>query len=227
MVGDGTGGRHPFFCPAHRPTGAMLTPAAARRHGRRARRTRSPAQRRRASDLICERVARTPWFRNARIVVGYAATAEEADVFPLLDRALDAGKQVWLPVIADDGVLSMRRWHRALTLVTNRYGIAEPRVLRPDATSVQWRERIVVCAPVVAFDAHLNRVGMGGGYYDRLFSRIGHLSSVTRLGVAFECQQVNAIDPAPWDVPLDALVTEVATWRPGPSPTTTVSRRKP
>ena len=186
----------------------MLTPDTARQLGKRARRRLSPTQRRRASETICRRISRSPWFRGARIVVAYVATSEEVDLMSLAQYAARTGKQVWLPVVTDDGVLALRRWRPSQPLRSNRYGILEP--FDPDRsdTSVQWRERTVVCAPVVAFDAKLNRVGMGGGYYDRLFARTEHLACVSRLGVAFECQHTDAIGAAPWDAPLDLVVTE-------------------
>jgi 5-formyltetrahydrofolate cyclo-ligase len=70
--------------------------------------------------------------------------------------------------------------------------------------------------PLVAFDAHGTRLGMGGGYYDRTFGGLGARTSwrgPQLVGVAFELQHVAMLERAPWDVPIDAVVTDRATYR--------------
>ena len=63
----------------------------------------------------------------------------------------------------------------------------------------------IVFTPLVGFDSALNRLGQGAGHYDRAFER---LQDVVKIGLAWSCQQVDALPVEPWDVPLDVIVTE-------------------
>jgi 5-formyltetrahydrofolate cyclo-ligase len=70
--------------------------------------------------------------------------------------------------------------------------------------------------PLVGFDPRGNRIGMGKGYYDRALSfrrRQQHWKTPRLVGLAFECQRVDALPARAHDVPLDALVTEAGTRR--------------
>ena len=80
----------------------------------------------------------------------------------------------------------------------NRYGIPEP-------VSPLRIQPTVVLAPLVAFDNRGCRLGMGGGYYDRYFASA---PGVLHIGVAHECQRIDALPANPWDEPLAAVVTE-------------------
>ena len=73
------------------------------------------------------------------------------------------------------------------------------------------RQLDVVIAPLVAFDESLNRLGMGGGYYDRTFAfrkRARVLRRPVLIGVAYSFQRVDRLQPENWDVPLDVVITE-------------------
>jgi 5-formyltetrahydrofolate cyclo-ligase len=69
----------------------------------------------------------------------------------------------------------------------------------------------LIFVPLVGFDVRGNRLGMGAGYYDRALAfrrRREHWDGPRLIGIAHSCQQVDAIDPTPTDIPLDAVVTE-------------------
>ncbi|MDN5862805.1 MAG: 5-formyltetrahydrofolate cyclo-ligase [Salinisphaera sp.] len=97
----------------------------------------------------------------------------------------------------------------------NRFGIAEPlatRSLRPAALDL-------VITPLVGFDEYGTRLGAGGGFYDRSFAlRNRGRNRPLSVGLAFACQQVEALSCQPWDVPLDCIVTERGVIRPLQSP---------
>lgn len=103
-------------------------------------------------------------------------------------------------------------WRPSEALVRNRFGIPEPRA--DPRRVVALRRLDVVLVPLVGVDPRGQRLGMGGGYYDRALahSRLSRQSpGVGRpvlIGVAFERQRVRALHVRRWDVPLDALVTE-------------------
>lgn len=91
-------------------------------------------------------------------------------------------------------------------MIHNRFGIPEPVQSRRHPPGILD----LVVVPLVGFDAKCNRMGMGGGFYDRCFAhRLARQHSGPRLvGLAFDCQQVDELPVEPWDVPLDAIVTQ-------------------
>ena len=94
-------------------------------------------------------------------------------------------------------------------LTRNRFGIEEPPLGAP---WINTRALDLVLAPLVAFDDQGNRLGMGGGFYDRHFGNLPQCLRPLLVGVAHEVQCADALPAAPWDVPLDGILTE-AGWR--------------
>lgn len=135
--------------------------------------------------------------------------ADEIDLRPLMHALDAAGHALALPVVQGGGrPLLFRRWSPGEALVPRgRWAIPEPAddapVLRPD----------VVIVPLLAFDRAGNRLGYGAGHYDATLSALAATGPVTSVGVAFAAQEVDALPADPWDVPLDAVVTERETIR--------------
>lgn len=160
------------------------------------RRGLCPTARRRAERVALSRLRRLPCFRRARRIAIYQARDAELD--PCALSACSA-KQFFLPVLHARGLrfapATRPRSRR------NRFAIPEPLAryrLRP-------AELDLVIVPLIGFDAHGNRLGAGGGYYDRSFAL--HRPPAL-VGLAFACQQVAALEAAAWDVPMDLVVTE-------------------
>lgn len=151
-------------------------------------------------------------FRKAKHVAAYLSVNGELDTTPLIDHLLREHKRLYLPVLHPfrHGRLLFCHWDGKRTLVRNRYGIREPRCTsRTLAPSV--RRLDVIIMPLVAFDTSLNRIGMGGGYYDRTFGYARSFRTWKRpllIGVAHGFQRVEKIEPSAWDVRLDCVVTE-------------------
>lgn len=134
----------------------------------------------------------------------YLPLDEELDTRPLVERLLTMGKSVSLPVIKPEYRLEFRVPDAHFDLVPNRYGIAEP----DPATSrlrTLWTHSVIFM-PLVAFDAHGNRIGMGGGYYDRALSNTSKRPLC--IGLAHELQFTPDIPAEAWDVSMDAVITE-------------------
>lgn len=127
----------------------------------------------------------------------YLVRDGELDLTPLIESCWQRGVAVAVPVI-DGPQLRFAAYRPNEPMDRNRFGIAEP--IEP-----AWRTPTLVLAPLVAFDATGQRLGMGGGYYDRYF---GAHPDLRRIGVAHECQRVAAVPAADDDVPLPAVVTE-------------------
>lgn len=138
-------------------------------------------------------------------VAGYVAVDGELDPGPLLASLSGRGARVHLPVL-DGDALRFGPVDEMTELADNRFGIPEPTGVDP----VDGGDLDVVLVPLVAVDPRGNRLGFGAGFYDRTFA---FLRSATRparpllVGLAHDLQVVDALDPSPWDVPLDAVLT--------------------
>ncbi len=183
---------------------------ALRRDLRARRRALDATARRRAARGLARAVARHPYYVRAQSLATYLARDGEIDPGELVVRAWASGRHCYLPVLID------RPWPHlrfaphtpATRFVPNRFGIPEPDV--PRRALLPARALDLLLLPLVAFDADGNRLGMGGGYFDRTLAYQRH--RVWRrprlLGVGYAFQQVAGLDAASWDVPLHGVVTE-------------------
>ncbi|HKJ08574.1 MAG TPA: 5-formyltetrahydrofolate cyclo-ligase [Gammaproteobacteria bacterium] len=183
-----------------------------RRRMRRQRRALTPSQRIEAAWRMADHLAASALFRNSRRIAAYLPADGEMDPEPLMERAWELGKTVYLPVLVPFG--HNRLWFAPYRpgdrLMSNCYGIDEPRIVHRGRISATALD--LVLAPLVAFDARGNRLGMGGGYYDRSFGflrRRRHWQKPRLVGLAYDFQQVEALPAQPWDVPLTAVATDV------------------
>lgn len=188
-----------------------LSRIALRRQLRLARRALSPAQQRAAASGLYRQLAQHPLFRRARHLALYLPNDGEIDPRPLLRAAQRRGKATYLPVLNPWPRTRMvfQRVRAGEPLVRNRFGILEPRLIHGRLRKV-WALDLVLM-PLVGFDQQGGRLGMGGGFYDRSLAyrarrKNGH--KPTLLGLAHECQKVDRLALASWDVPLRATVTD-------------------
>ncbi len=184
-----------------------------RHHLRTLRRNIGPRDQRLHSLSISRRIARLTAFQHSRRVAFYLSNDGEIDLRPLIERAIGTGKRCFLPVLRRHPALSLwfAEYESKAELNRNRFGIAEP-VLQKRKISMPWGLDLVF-VPLVGFDLAGNRLGMGGGYYDRTLSYLRHRhywKAPPLIGVAHECQKVDALIAKPWDIALDAVVTEQA-----------------
>jgi 5-formyltetrahydrofolate cyclo-ligase len=139
----------------------------------------------------------------------------EIDPRPLVDLALSAGKDCFLPVINRDTqeTLSFAPFDAKTELIENQWGIAEPPLPEEDMSSTDFD---VVFVPLVGFDANCFRLGMGKGFYDRTFSFkiFNRRSQPLLVGLAHDCQLTEPFPTESWDVRLDAVITAEKIYRP-------------
>ena len=193
---------------------APLTRPQLRRQLRNARRALTPAQQRQASRGLYRQLAQHPLFRRARHIALYLPNDGEIDPRPLLRAAQRRGKTTYLPVLSPwpQSKMVFQRIDAREPLRANRFGIAEPRRNRARQRKI-WALDLILL-PLVGFDRHGGRLGMGGGFYDRSLAyrkMRKNWHKPTLLGLAHECQQVDRLAMASWDVPLQATVTD-KTW---------------
>ena len=119
-------------------------------------------------------------------------------------------RQVFLPVLHPSSTnrLIFLPYKRTTPLIKNRFGISEPALMlkRIPVSSLD-----IIFMPLVAFDEQGNRIGMGGGFYDRTLSVSNNQQANNGplfIGLAHELQKINNINKRPWDIPLDAVITE-------------------
>ena len=178
---------------------------------RQRRRELSRQQQKDASMGLCRQLARLPVFRNSKRIAAYIPNDGEISVQPLIELAWHLDKQVYLPVLHPfrKGYLFFMEHRPDQPLALNRFGIPEP-VCDRDSRIPAWTLDLVL-TPLVGFDEQGNRMGMGGGFYDRTFAFMttGHAPRCPRLvGVAHECQKVEVLPREHWDVAMDFIATE-------------------
>jgi len=192
----------------------MKTVVELRKEIRAARRAVDAETRSADSQRICQQVLQLDGFQEADRVAAYLAFDGEVDPMPLMVAAFEQGKQVFLPIIVGKAQpLLFAPWTPSTKLAANGFGILEPQV--PAAQQIAGAELDMVVCPLVGFDQQRNRIGVGGGFYDRTFAFLNDPQKekvVQLIGVAFELQKVAQVKPESWDVRLDAVVTEATVY---------------
>ncbi len=154
------------------------------------------------SQQLCERLSELPEIQNARHVAGYFPVRGEADVRPLLAELLDRNVHVYLPVIADADL----QFGRITTLDPAALELGPFDIPAPPTASLPFEALDVVLVPGVAFDNAGNRLGRGGGYFDRAMKN--QPERPCRIGVGFSCQiDPDGLQPEPHDVPMHIIMT--------------------
>ncbi len=138
--------------------------------------------------------------RPGLILAGYIAKDSEADPAAILAEAHQLGCQIALPHVTSRAApMQFLRWTPGGELVSGPFGLQQP-----DETAEPCYPDMAL-VPLVAFDALLMRLGQGAGHYDRALSL---LDNTLAVGLAWSVQMAPALITDPWDVPLDAVLTE-------------------
>ena len=186
---------------------------ALRRQLKAARKSFSPTARRLAARASLRLALRHHLLLRAQRIGFYLPQGGEFDIHPLLDHALMMKRQCYLPVLPRRGrVMRFGRVGRHTRMTKNRYGIPEPM----DARALRANQLDLLLMPLVGFDQQGYRLGMGGGFYDATLAFMHHrrLWRKPRLvGIAYDCQRVASLPHDPWDMPLDAVLTERRLYR--------------
>ena len=208
MIENGTGGgRHSILLPS----ASMSMHQQLRRQARDMRRSLTPGVQARNGAAVARRLYTSSWFIRSNTIALYLANDGEVDLKPFAETARRCGKRLFLPALRSnsDRRLWFAEYRADERLIRNRFGIHEPDIRKRTPTP-PWAIDLVLM-PVVAFDAEGNRLGMGGGFYDRTFAyleRRVHLSKPTLVGIAHECQRIEQIPARSWDIPMHGVVTE-------------------
>lgn len=150
-------------------------------------------------------------FRASKRIAFYLPHDGELDLTPLMQYAWAMKKMCYLPVLntltADQ--LRFAPYHQDTPLQKNCFGIPEPHVSENHLLRAYSLDLILV--PLVAFDINGNRLGMGGGFYDRTLSYLKHRRFWRKphiYGTAYDFQKIDALSRHAWDIPLHGIVTD-------------------
>jgi 5-formyltetrahydrofolate cyclo-ligase len=135
-----------------------------------------------------------------KIVGGYYPVNFEVDDLELLKIFKKKNFDISLPVIKKNFQIDFYKWSFSDPLNINKYGIPEPEtknIVYPD----------ILLIPLVAFDKNLNRLGYGGGYYDRLIKKLSKKKKIIKIGLALSVQKINKVPTNVYDQKLDFIVT--------------------
>ena len=136
----------------------------------------------------------------------YLANDGELRTQQFIQLCWQSNISVYLPVIHpfSSKHLIFLNYDKSTSMRQNKFGIWEPKL---NSTRLILPEQLdVLFTPLVAFDIQGNRMGMGGGFYDRTLVHLKNKSTKI-VGLAHNCQQVPQIPTQPWDMPLDEIIT--------------------
>jgi len=137
---------------------------------------------------------------NKKILGGYYPVNFEVDDLELLKKFEKNKFQISLPVIKKKFKMDFYKWSFSEPLKINKYGIPEPekkKIVYPN----------ILLVPLVAFDKNLNRLGYGGGYYDRLINKLSKKKKIIKIGLALSVQKIDKVPIDAYDQKLDYVVT--------------------
>ncbi len=162
------------------------------------------------SVALCDTLIKLRSYRNSQHIACYLANDGEIDPYLLIEHAWFANKDIYLPVLSPiKDSLYFAPYDINSEFKLNRFNIAEP-ICHP-SDWVKASQLDLILLPLVAFDLAGNRVGMGGGFYDRTLAYLQHRRhwrKPTLMGLAHEIQKVDNLDRQNWDIPLNGIITE-------------------
>ncbi|PVY76509.1 5-formyltetrahydrofolate cyclo-ligase [Tamilnaduibacter salinus] len=180
-----------------------------RRKLRLRRRALSGRQQREAARRLAHQLTRLASQSRFRHVGIYLPNDGEIDLRPFVSEARRRGIHVYLPVLHPilGNLLWFFRYEPDTRLIPNHLGIPEPRRAENQRRPAWALDAVFM--PLVGFDHRGERLGMGGGFYDRTFGfkKVEPNRPPVLIGVAHDCQEMDTLPTQPWDVPLNRIVT--------------------
>ena len=162
-------------------------------------------QQQQAEDSITQQALALIEERNAQHIALYLSFDGEISTDKLIKILWAQGKQVYLPVLHpfNPNHLLFLRYLPDTPMLKNKFGIWEPKLNVQSVLPLEGLD--ILFTPLVAFDKQGNRLGMGGGFYDRTLQNWRN-SSFIPVGLAHQCQQVEQLPTEAWDVPLHQIL---------------------
>ena len=171
----------------------------------RQRRSSIPYEERiKAEKAIFERFNELDEVREARVIASYNPLPEEADVSLINNSLLEQGKLVCFPEVMLNGEnIQYHKWQVGSVMKSDWCGIAYP-----VGKIIPTEEIDLFVVPLFGFDRFCNRLGTGGGFFDRFFAINPFKESAAKIGIAFGVQEIPMMMTDKWDVKMDMIITE-------------------
>ena len=138
---------------------------------------------------------------NFKSIGGYYPFNYEISDLHILELFKKKNYNISLPIISKNNQMDFFEWSGRDPLRINKYGIPEPvlsKIIYPD----------ILLVPMVGYDNNLNRLGYGGGFYDRYIEKIEKIQKIIKIGLAFSCQKLKSVPINQYDKKLDFIITE-------------------
>ncbi len=165
----------------------------------------SKSDRKIAAESALKHLLQSQLFQKSQNIGCYLALDHELDCLPIILEIWKAHKNCFVPRMLAKQQLEFVKIYEKSALALNKFNILEPQEASP--FPIQQLDLVIV--PLVAFDKNGNRIGMGGGYYDRAFSFLKeNFAKPKMLGLAYQFQEIAEFTPDPWDISLDGVLTE-------------------
>ena len=174
-----------------------------RRQLRQRRKSIDNSTRKKEGKKILHQCQKNGLFRSAKHIAIFIPNDGEIETEDTIKFLKNNGCFVYLPILVGE---KLKFAEMGEHFKKNRFGIDEP-IFTPLLGSHQMD---LILMPLVGFDKNKNRLGMGGGFYDKTLSfhsKRMNYNAPKLFGLAFDCQEVDHLDSKPWDVPLDGIVT--------------------
>jgi len=174
------------------------------------RRNLTPIEQAYAAQKITLTLSQSDFFKKAQNIALYLPFDGEVSTYTLLRLALSQHKSCYAPIVANQR-LRFVKIDLQTPLKANRFGILEPHY--PFMKSLRGNQLDLVVLPLVGFDAHCRRLGMGGGYYDKAFAFRKITDKPLLIGLAYDFQKLLSVPGNKLDLLLDGVVTEKKRYR--------------
>lgn len=146
------------------------------------------------SEMIINKIFDSKGYKKAKNIFSYISFNNEVDT----TKILNSGKRIYVPLIKDKDILITK--YDKENLVENKYGILEPSIIKP----IEISEIDLIIVPGIAFDINKNRLGFGGGFYDKILKN----TKAIKIAPAHDFQILNSIPTEIHDIKMDIIITE-------------------
>lgn len=172
---------------------------------RQKRRQLSHHERAMAQQLVYQKIANHSAIHQASNISIFLSFDGEIETKPIIEYLWQQNKSVYLPIIHPfvSTHLLFIQYTPNSQLIKNKYGILEPVLNVLDV--IPYQKLDIVFTPLVAFDNRGYRLGMGGGFYDRLLANY-KADQILPIGLGFACQKVQRLQNQPWDIQLPEII---------------------
>ena len=159
------------------------------------------------STIITKQVINLPEYKNADVILSYASFSSEVNTHFLINHALANGKKIAAPKTMEGHGMEFFYINSLEELFPGNYGIMEP-LSNAEKVEMEEGRSYLLILPGIAFDENRNRLGYGGGYYDRFLEKYAGYD-IYKLMLAYELEKVDKLPVEIYDIPSDKVITEV------------------